>query len=529
MHDYVVVGAGSAGSVLARRLSDDPKCRVLLIEAGPPKHRSFVVQAPGLYSQIWRSKLDWEFYTTPQVHADGRRMFWPRGKILGGTSCLNASVYIRGHRDNYDAWRDQGNPGWGYADVLPYFKRSEDNVRGASEYHGAGGALRVSDQDLIKPVSKAFVEATSKRFGVPVTEDFNAKDQEGAGLYQVTVRSGRRASTAAEFLDPARRRKNLEVTTEALVTGIVIEGGRAQGVRCVVGGREQTFGAGQEVILCAGTVGSPQLLLLSGVGPADELRAAGVPVVHDLPGVGKNLQDHLLTSVVYETTSAGALALSLPRLARWALQFATTAGGPLRNGPVEAGAFLRSSPSAPRPDVQYHFVPWGVPMPNTDDKTERPVGHQFSILPGLIYPLSRGEIRLKSTNPRDAPLIDPAYFADPADLAHLVQGVRQSRDIASTAPLSRFVVKEIHPGPACMSDEAIRDKIRADVNTIFHPVGTCKMGSDGAAVVDAQLRVRGIGGLRVADASIMPEIIGGNTNAPVIMIAEKAADLVRGA
>ncbi len=529
MHDYIVVGAGSAGSVLARRLSDDPKCRVLLIEAGPPKHRSFVVQAPGLYSQIWRSKLDWEFYTTPQVHADGRRMFWPRGKILGGTSCLNASVYVRGHRDNYDAWRDNGNPGWGYADVLPYFKRSEDNVRGASEYHGAGGALRVSDQDLIKPVSKAFVEAAAKRCGIPVTDDFNAKEQEGAGLYQVTVRSGRRASTAAEFLDPVRGRKNLEVTTDALVTSIVIEGGRARGVRCMVGGSEQTFHSDQEIILCAGAIGSPHLLLLSGVGPADELRAAGVPVVHDLPGVGKNLQDHLLTSVVYETSPAGAFALSLPRLAGWALQFAAVAGGPLRNGPVEAGAFVRSSPSAPRPDVQYHFIPWGVPMPNTDEKTQRPAGYQFSILPGLIYPLSRGEIRLKSANPGDAPLIDPACLADPADLAHLVKGVRQSRDIAATAPLSRFVVREIHPGPSCTSDEAIRAKIRADVNTIFHPVGTCKMGADSAAVVDSQLRVRGLDGLRVADASIMPDIVGGNTNAPVIMIAEKAADLVRGA
>ena len=528
MHDYIVVGAGSAGCVVARRLSDDPKCRVLLLEAGPPKHRSLLVRAPALYTTLWRSKLDWEFHTEPQAHVDGRRMYWPRGKVLGGTSCLNSMVYIRGHRDNYDEWRDLGNPGWGFSDVLPYFKRSEDNARGASESHGAGGLLRVSDQEGVNAVSDAFVEATAKHCGVRVTDDFNGPDQEGAGRYQVTTRSRQRGSTAAEFLDPVRGRQNLDIVTGALVAGIVVEEGRARGVRCVVRGQEETMRAAKEVIVCGGAVGSPHLLLLSGIGPADELRAAGVAAVHDLPGVGKNLQDHLLSLVVYETASHAVLEVTWPRLLAFAIRYAATGTGPLGTAPVEAGAFLRSSPSAPRPDIQYHFVPFGAALPNSDEKRSLPVGRQFGIFPGLIYPRSKGEIRLASADPRRPPAIDPNYFADPADLDHLVRGVRQSREIAATSPLSNYVLREIHPGPQCMTDDALRKAIRGHVNTIFHPVGTCRMGTDGMAVVDPQLRVRGIEGLRVADASIMPRIIGGNTNAPVIMIAEKAADLIRG-
>jgi len=529
MHDYIVVGAGSAGSVVARRLSDDPKCRVLLVEAGPPKHRSFFVRAPGLYTMLWRTKLDWEFYTEPQAHVDGRRMYWPRGKVLGGTSCLNAMVYIRGHRDNYDGWRDLGNPGWGFSDVLPYFKRSEDNARGASESHGAGGLLCVSDQEGVNAASDAFVEATAKRCGVRVTDDFNGPEQDGAGRYQVTTRSRRRASTATEFLDPVSGRPNLEIVTGALVSGIVIEGGRARGVRCLFRGREEKLLADKEVIVCGGAVGSPHLLLLSGIGPADDLRAVGVPPVHDLPGVGKNLQDHLLAMVVYETASPAVSPFTLPRFLAWSLQYATTGTGPVGTAPVEVGAFLRSSPSDPRPDIQYHFVPWGAGLPNSDEKRPPPAGRQFTILPGLIYPASRGEIRLASSDPRRPPAIDPNYFSDPADLEHLVRGVRQSREIAATSPLSSYALREVHPGPDRTSDEALRAAVRGHVNTIFHPVGTCKMGTDDMAVVDPQLRVRGIEGLRVVDASIMPRIVGGNTNAPTIMIAEKAADLIRGA
>jgi choline dehydrogenase len=528
VYDYVVVGAGSAGCVLARRLSDDAKCRVLLIEAGPPKHHTLRVRAPSLYQLLWRTPLDWGVKTAPQTHADGRRMYWPRGKVVGGTGCLNAMVYIRGHRDNYDEWHDLGNPGWGYADVLPYFKRSEDNARGASEYHGAGGPLHVSDSRA-SPVSDAFAEAVAKHCGVPVTNDFNGESQEGAGRFQVTLRNGRRASTATDFLDPMRHRSNLKVVTGGHVAAVVLKGGRARGVRCLLGTRVETFEASREVILCAGAIGSPHLLLLSGIGPASELAAHGVDGVADVPGVGKNLQDHLLTGVVMETRSSACKPLTGTRLLGWVSRYAITGGGQLSVAPVEAGAFVRSSPSMPRPDVQYHFIPWGLPEPNTDEPRKPPPGRRFSILPGLIYPRSAGEVRLESRDPRVPAVVDPKYFSDEADLEHLLKGIHQAREIAATDPLRAYGAREVFPGPECKTDDAIRAAIRATCNTIFHPVGTCKMGPDAdpMAVVDASLRVRGVQGLRVVDASIMPRIVGGNTNAPVIMIAEKAADLLR--
>ncbi|HEY1697722.1 MAG TPA: GMC family oxidoreductase N-terminal domain-containing protein [Polyangiaceae bacterium] len=529
MHDYVVVGAGSAGCVLARRLSDDPKCRVLLVEAGAAKHGSLRVRAPSLYQLLWRTPLDWSVGTAPQKHAGGRRMYWPRGKVLGGTSCLNAMVYVRGHRDNYDEWRDLGNAGWGYDDVLPYFTRSEDNARGASAYHGAGGPLHVSDCKRGSPISDAFAEAVAKHCGVPVTDDFNGASQEGAGRYQVTMRDGVRVSTAAAFLDPVRGRPNLEIATGVHVTGVVVRGGRARGVRGWAHGRQQTFEASREVILCAGAIGSPHILLLSGIGPARELRAAGVDVVADLPGVGKNLQDHLLAGVVMGTDSPACKALTVPALLGWVLRYVFDGDGQCAVAPVEAGAFVRSSPSMPRPDVQYHFIPWGLPEPNTDEKRDPPPGRRFSILPGLIYPRSAGEVRLAGRDPLAPPVVDPDYFADEADLDHLVRGIHQARAIAATEPLASYGAREIFPGPGCASDVAIRAAVRATCNTLFHPVGTCRMGPDAdeTAVVDPSLRVRGIEGLRVADASIMPRIVGGNTNAPVIMIAEKAADLLR--
>jgi choline dehydrogenase-like flavoprotein len=431
-------------------------------------------------------------------------------------------VYIRGHRDNYDAWRDLGNPGWGWSDVLPYFRKSEDNTRGASEYHGAGGPLGVCDLDA-HPLCHAFVASTAARCKVAVTDDFNGAEQEGAGIYQNTVRDRRRASTAVCFLDPVRDRPNLTVATFALAIALVLDGDRVTGVRCRTPGGEEVF-EGREIILSGGAIGSPHLLLLSGIGPADELRDAGVTPKHELAGVGKHLEDHLMVPLVFEAPSAPNMARHT--LPLWALQYLVARRGPLSRPSPPAGAFVRSKPDMPRPDVQFHMLPFGWAPPNSDERRAPPFGRLMAFAPGLIYPRSHGEVRLRSADPVSAPAIDPRYFSDPADLEHLVDGVELSREIAATAPLSKAIGAETFPGPRAKSREDIRAHVRRAVQTIFHPTGTCKMGTDEMAVVDPRLRVRGLRNLRIADASIMPSIIGGNTNAPTIMIAEKAADMI---
>lgn len=524
MFDFVIVGAGSAGCVLANRLSADPKRKVALLEAGGAHHRSFNVRAPGAWPELWRTKLDWGLSTEPQPHSDNRRHYWPRGKTLGGTSCLNAMVYMRGHRDNYDEWRDLGNPGWGYSDVLPLFKKSEDNVRGASEYHGAGGPLLVSDHDAA-PVCGAFAEATAEACKVSLTDDFNGAEQAGAGLFQHTVRDGLRASTAVCFLDPVRGRDNLTILTETHALGLVIDGERVTGVRCKMRGSEQVI-KGREVILAAGAIGSPHLLLLSGIGPLAELRAAGVDAKHELAGVGKHLEDHLFVPVMYEVNPKYALRLAAYKLGWWALQYLVGRAGPMARPLPPAGAFVKSRADAPRPDIQFHMTPFGWYRPNSDEPRPRAYGCFASIAPGLIYPRSQGDIRLRSADPFAAPIIDPQYLRDDGDLEHLATGVKLTREIAATSPLKEMVGAEVFPGPSADTDDALRAHVRASCNTIFHPTGTCKMGSDPMAVVDAQLRVHGLSGLRIADASIMPRIIGGNTNAPTIMIAERAAELL---
>jgi len=525
MFDDVVGGAGSAGCVLANRLSAGGRT-VALLEAGPPANRSFQVRAPGMYLSLFRSPLDWGFRTEPQRHVDDRAIYYPRGKLLGGSSSTNAMIYIRGHRANYDEWRDLGNPGWGYADVLPYFKRSEDNPRGPSEYHGRGGPLAVEDGPA-SAAARAFVEATAARCEVGINPDFNGPEQAGAGLYQHTVRDGQRWDTATAFLDPARGREHLTVITDALVTRLILDGDRVIGVRARIGGVERAI-TGRETILAAGAIGSPQLLLLSGIGAPDELHAVGVEPRHTLPGVGKHLEDHLNIYLVYEAAAcSGVHKLSRPRFLAWSAEYLLGRGGPLAASPVEAGAFVRARPAA-LPDTQLFFVPYGLPAPNLDRDRGLFGGRHVTMLASLIYPRSVGELRLRSADPTAAPVIDPRYLSAPEDLEHLVAAARLVREIAATAPLAQLLGDEVWPGSRRDSTEALRAYVRRNVGTAYHPAGTCKMGLDPDAVVDPQLRVHGLRGLRVADASIMPRLIGGNTNAPAIMIAELASELALG-
>jgi choline dehydrogenase len=520
MHDYVIVGAGSAGCVLANRLSEDPSVRVLLIEAGG-RDRHPNIKIPAAFAKQFKTKLDWDLATEPEPHCDNRSLYIPRGKGLGGSSSMNAMLYVRGNPLDYEGWVEAGATGWGWDDVLPYFLKAEDNQRGASDYHATGGPLRVEDERSPRPLTGRFLAACAAT-GIPHIDDYNGPEQDGAALVQVTQRGGRRWSAADAYLRPALKRPNLEVVTRALVAGLEIEAGAVRGVRYSRRrGGAQVARAGREVILSAGAIGSPQLLLLSGVGPGDQLRQLGLPVACDLP-VGENLQDHPYVSCVWDVPAGGSLAdAEKPRAL---LEYLLRKTGPLTSTVAEAFAFVRSRPGLPAPDLQFHFAPAYF----VDNGFEEYDGHAITSGPVLVKPRSRGWVRLRSADPTAKPRILTNSLAEDEDVAALRAGVELAREIAAAGPLAEVVGRELFPGPEADTEEAIAADARRRVELLYHPVGTCRMGAGPNAVVGPDLRVHGIDGLRVADASVMPVIPSGNTNAPTIMVAEKAADLIRG-
>lgn len=516
-HDYIVVGAGSAGCVLANRLSADGTS-VLVLEAGRTDDDR-KIRIPAAFSELFQTDVDWEYYTEPQPELNGRELYWPRGKVLGGSSAVNAMVYIRGHPADYDHWDTLGNDGWAWEEVLPYFTRPERNERFDNQYHGVTGPLNVCDLTSPNPLSETFVNAAMAT-GLPPNEDFNNGEQEGAGLYQVTQKDGKRHSVADAYLKPVMDRPQLTVETEAFVTRLRFDGKRAVGVIYEHADETIEASANREVILCGGTINSPQLLMLSGIGPTDHLHEHGIEVVEPLPGVGRNLQDHLNAGVVYECTQPITLedADSLWNLAKYFL----FKRGMLTSNTAESGGFALTAPDLDAPDVQFHFGPVDFISPGFDNPRE---GHEFAIGALLLRPESRGRVTLRSPDPFDDPAIDPQYLSSDNDLDTLLDGVKLAREIARAEPFDDYRGADIMPGDA-ESDDEIIDHIRETAITIGHPVGTCKMGDDDMAVVDDQLRVHGVEGLRVVDASIMPTIPRGNTNAPTIMIAEKAADFI---
>ena len=529
--DILIVGAGSAGCVLAARLSEDPALRVGLIEAGPPD-KSVLIHCPaGLALLAQTGAANWGFETEPQPGLNGRRGYQPRGKVLGGSSSVNAMIYARGHRADYDAWAAEGNPGWSFDEVLPWFKHAEHNERGADAFHGTGGPLNVADLRSDATWRERFTQA-GVQAGYPRNPDFNGAEQEGFGPYQVTHRNGERFSAAKAYLTPQLSRPNLQVLTGAQVLRVRFEGGRAVGVDVRMGGAERTLKARREVILSAGALQSPQLLMLSGVGPGAHLQALGLPVLHDLPGVGQHLHDHIdVVQVVDAPGHHDLFGLSLAgavRAMRGIFEWRRQRTGMLTTNFGEGGAFLRSAPDEPVPDLQLHFVVGKL----VDHGRKTVFGHGYSCHVCLLRPKSRGSVTLASPDPLAAPLIDPAFLSDPDDTARLVRGFKLMRHILAQPALAQYGGREVAASSAAQTDAEIEAYVRQHADTIYHPVGTCRMGpahqaAEGGSVVAADLRVHGLQGLRVVDASVMPQIVGGNTNAPTIMIAEKASEVIR--
>lgn len=525
MFDYIIIGAGSAGCVLANRLSEDPNVKVLLLEAGPRDWHPFIHMPAGLAKLVGQKGVNWNYDTAPEPQLDHRMLWWPRGKVLGGSSSINAMCYIRGVPGDYDDWAARGATGWDWANVLPYFKRSEGNRRGGDALHGGDGPLTVSDLRYTNPLSHAFVEA-GKQAGFAQNADFNGPQQQGVGFYQVTQRDGARCSAAVAYLAPAKPRPNLHIRTGALARRILIENGRAVGVAYGQDGRDIQVRAEREVLLSGGAINSPQLLMLSGIGPAAELREHGIAVAVDAPGVGANLQDHLDICTLQHSTQR----VSYDRVGDAAIAFnyyLRGHRGPGSSNIAEAGGFVRSQ-HAPdeRADVQFHFVPAML----DDHGRRRLAGDGYTLHACFLRPRSRGRIRLSGADPSAKARIEANYLSDAEgfDLKMMVECAKLSREVFAQKAFDPYRGAPIFPARNDLSDAELVDFIRAKAETVYHPIGTCRMGADEASVVDPQLRVRGVDALRVIDASVMPNLIGGNTNAPTIMVAERAADLIRG-
>lgn len=531
-YDFIIVGAGSAGCVLANRLSADPAHRVLLLEAGG-RDRNPLFRLPMLMGKLFQSGIyNWHYHTEPVPTLNGRKLYWPRGKVLGGSSTINGMLYVRGNRHDYDRWAQMGNSGWSYEDVLPAFRRSEAHEQRHDEFHNTSGELTVTRSRGHNPLFDTFIEA-GVAAGYKANDDFNGAEQEGFGKYDFTIRNGKRWSTSFAFLRPALERPNLVVETGAHLTRVIVENGRATGIEYAQGGEGKRANSGREIVLSAGTVNSPQALLLSGIGPADELKALGIAPTHNLPGVGKNMQDHVDCVMAWQCTKPVTLYRDLraDRIAFSVVEGMLFGTGITTTFPYEAGAFVRSRPELIAPDVQLHFMPAleataNLHLPNPFKKRAIEDMHGFTLRVGPVNPESRGEITLRSANPLDKPKIQPNYLATQFDIDTMIRGIRLTRDVIAQRPFDAYRGKEIAPGPEKLSESDLTAWLRASAMTTFHPVGTCKMGADPMAVVDDRLRVRGISGLRVADASIMPIISSGNTNAPAIMIGERCAQFI---
>lgn len=529
-YDYVIVGAGSAGCVLANRLSADPSKNVLLLEAGGEDRNPWIHVPVGYFKTLHNPKTDWCFKADPDPGLNGRSLDWPRGKVLGGSSAINGLLYIRGQKEDYDTWRQMGNEGWSFDDVLPYFRRAEDQERGADAFHGEGGPLAVSDMRARRDVCEALI-AAAEELGIPRSDDFNGARQEGAGYFQLTARNGRRCSAATAYLKPVRSRRNLEVVTGALAECLLFDEASprtAIGIAYSVGSerRQATVHGGGEIILSAGAIGSPQLLQLSGIGPGLLLSDLGIAVRHELPGVGENLQDHLQVRSVYEVNvpTLNDEINNLVRRAAIGLRYILTRRGPMAMGASQVCIFCKTRPELATPDIQFHFQPLSADKPGL--KMHPFSGITMSVC--QLRPESRGRIAIRSPDPAAHPSIQPNYLSTPTDRQTVIDGLKVTRRLVATRALSGFVRREHLPGTEAQTDEELLQAARDISQTIYHPTSSCRMGRDPMAVVDSGFRVHGVGGLRVVDASAMPTITSGNTNAPTIMMAEKASDLILG-